>query len=188
MRTMRVLFILLMSVVVSTACAPAPQMELSFDPSELQFSGERALEIEEEFVTTYTYRVSGTEQSRLGTEWLRKQLEGFGWNCEFDDWEVINYSKPVNLRNLICRLPGADANDQREILVMAHHDIAPTTIEGADNDGSGVAILLHLAEIFGAEDPPRYNLVFVVDDAEEGMRALKSKKPKPPAWLAAIRG
>ena len=99
MRTIRILSMLLV-VIVLVACAPVPQMELSFDPSVLRFSGENAYELEEEFVTTFTRRVSGTEQSRLGTEWLRQQLEGYGWNCGFDDWEVINYSKPVQLRNV----------------------------------------------------------------------------------------
>lgn len=190
MHAIRILSFLLLIVIVLAACAPAPRMELSFDPSELRFSGEKAYELEEEFVTTYKYRVSGTEQIRLGTERLRQQLEGYGWNCEFDDWEVINYSKPVQLRNVVCRLPGVDPQDQREILVMAHHDIAPTTIEGADNDGSGVAILLHLAEIFGAEDSPRYNLVFVVDDAEEygmiGSRRYIETHPNPENIIAGL--
>ncbi|MFN2159516.1 MAG: M28 family metallopeptidase [Anaerolineales bacterium] len=189
MRTIRILSMLLV-VIVLVACAPVPQMELSFDPSVLRFSGENAYELEEEFVTTFTRRVSGTEQSRLGTEWLRQQLEGYGWNCEFDDWEVINYSKPVQLRNVVCRLPGVDTVDEREILVVAHHDIAPTTIEGADNDGSGVAILLHLAEIFGAEEPPRYTLVFVVDDAEEygmiGSRRYIQTHPNPGNIIAGL--
>jgi len=39
---------------------------------------------------------------------------------------------PTPLRNVVCRLPGASA---REIVLIAHHDIAPTTAPGADNDG-----------------------------------------------------
>ncbi len=65
---------------------------------------------------------------------------------------------------MVCRLPG---NSEREILVIAHHDQAPTTTQGADNDGSGIALLLHLAEIFAAEGPHPYTLVFVSTDAEE---------------------
>jgi len=149
---------------LATACSPAQTPQASYLPGTLKFSGERAYAIEEEFVTTYTDRVSGTEQSRMATEWIRQQFEAAGWSCAFDVWEIINYSRPVELRNVVCKLQG---ESDKEILVVAHHDIAPTTIQGADNDGSGVAILLHLAEIFAAEPRPRYTLVFASTDAEE---------------------
>jgi hypothetical protein len=54
-----------------------------------------------------------------------------------------------------------------QILITAHHDQSPDTIQGADNDGSGVAILLHLAEVFSSEAKPRYTLVFLSSDGEE---------------------
>ena len=167
MRKIFITSVFIFFILTAAACAPAPSTSVSYDPSDLQFSGERAYELEEQFVTTYINRHSGTEQSRLGTEWLRQQFESFGWTCEFDDWQVINYSQPVDLRNVVCRLAGVNSDDPREILVLAHHDQAPTTIEGADNDGSGIAILLHLAEIFAEEGSPKYTLVFVADDAEE---------------------
>ena len=165
-KTCIIMLILLLSA-ISTACKETSAPSISYDPQELSFSGERAFAIEDEFVTSFTNRHSGTNQSQLATEWLWEQFTAVGWTCEMDDWEIINYSQPVPLRNVVCRLPGEDANDPREILVLAHHDQASTTIEGADNDGSGIAILLHLAEIFASEGPPKYTLVFVADDAEE---------------------
>jgi len=162
-----ILVITVLLSMVLTACSAAEKLDITYDPKSLKFSGEWAYAIEEEFVTKFVNRVSGTEQSRLGTEWLREQFEALGWVCRFDDWSVINYSKPVDLRNVVCVLPGENPNDAREILVAAHHDIAPTTIQGADNDGAGIAILLHLAEIFAAEAPHKYTLVFVATDAEE---------------------
>ncbi len=147
----------------------------------------RDFEIEEEFVTSYTNRVSGSEESRQATIWLQDQITAAGWTCEVDQWEAVLYSEPVVLRNVVCRLPGA--SDQ-EILVLAHHDIAPTTVQGADNDGSGVAILLHLAEIFASEGPQQYTLVFVSDDAEEfgmiGSRRYVETHPNPEKIIAGI--
>ncbi|MGB7115449.1 MAG: M28 family peptidase, partial [Anaerolineales bacterium] len=165
-KTCIILLILLLSA-TSTACEETSTPSISYDPKELSFSGRRAFAIEDEFVTTFTNRHSGTNQSQLATEWLWEQFTAAGWTCEMDEWEIINYSQPVSLRNVVCRLPGEDANDPREILVVAHHDQASTTIQGADNDGSGIAILLHLADIFASEGPPKYTLVFVADDAEE---------------------
>jgi hypothetical protein len=190
MRNIFIISIIICIIAAAAACSPSPNTSISYEPSDLQFSGERAFEMEEQFVTTYINRHSGTEQSRKGTKWLRQQFEGYGWTCEFDDWEVINYSQPVQLRNVVCKLPGLNDGDPREILVMAHHDQAPTTIQGADNDGSGVAILLHLAEIFAEEGPPKYTLVFVADDAEEygmiGSRRYIQTHPDPEKIIAGL--
>ena len=179
--------ILLILVFLLSACSPAPEVPAQYDPSEIQFSGERAFEIEEEFVTTHINRVSGSEESLQATEWLHEQMTASGLNCEFDEWETILYSETFNLRNVVCVLPG---ESDQEILVFAHHDIAPTTIEGADNDGSGVAILLHLAEIFAAEGKPKYTLVFVADDAEEygmiGSKRYVDTHPNPENIIAGI--
>ena len=159
-----IVFFILFSI---TACSPAPENKINFDPNSIRFDGNRAFEIEYEFVTQFINRYSGTDQNRLATEWLRERFTQSGWNCSFDEWEVINYSEPLKLRNVVCRLPGEINEGRHEILVAAHHDQASTTIQGADNDGSGIAILLHLAEIFEAEKPLKYTLVFVATDGEE---------------------
>jgi hypothetical protein len=178
---------LLLIFLALTACAPAPEVTAQYDPAAIRFSGEHAFAIEEEFVTTHINRVSGSEESRQAVEWLHDQLAGTGWNCELDQWETVIYSETIVLRNVVCRLPGVSEN---EILVLAHHDIAPTTVQGADNDGSGVAILLHLAEIFAAEGTPPYTLVFLSDDAEEygmiGSRRYIETHPNPENIIAGI--
>lgn len=174
-------------VLVISACAPAPEITAQYDPGEIKFSGDSAYTIEEEFVTSHLNRVAGSEESLAAVEWLDGQLSSYGWECTIDTWDAVLYSEEVQLRNVVCRLPG---ESDQEILVLAHHDIAPTTQQGADNDGAGVAILLHLAEIFAAEDTPRYTLVFVSDDAEEygmiGSRRYMETHPDPEKIIAGI--
>lgn len=92
-------------------------------------------------------------------------MVSYGWTCQIDEWSTVNYSKSLSLRNVVCSLPGTSP---KEILVVAHHDQAPKTIEGADNDASGIAILMQLAEIFGSEDQKPYTLVFVATDDSTG--------------------
>jgi hypothetical protein len=180
-------FAILFSVFVISACAPAPEVPAQYDPAEIRFSGERTYAIEEEFVTQHINRVAGSDESLAAVEWLNSQVYDLGWNCTIDKWDAVLYSKTVELRNVVCRLPG---QSDREILVIAHHDIAPTTIQGADNDGSGVAVLMHLAEIFAAEDTPKYTLVFVFDDAEEygmiGSRHYMETHPDPELIIAGL--
>ncbi|UCD97457.1 MAG: M28 family peptidase [Chloroflexota bacterium] len=166
MKNIKVTFLIVIPVFLLAlcACSPAPKITAQYDPGEIRFSGQKAFAIEEEFVPNHTNRVSGSDESLAAANWVLQQLSGYGWNCAMDKWQVVLYSETKELRNVVCQLPG---ETDREILVLAHHDIAPTTEQGADNDGSGVAILLHLAEIFAAEGTPRYTLVFVSDDAEE---------------------
>jgi hypothetical protein len=172
---------------ILAACAPAPEISTQYDPSEISFPGEQAFAIEEEFVTNHQNRVSGSDESFAAVMWLSEQFSTRGWSCEIDEWESVLYSETATLRNVVCKLPG---NSEQEILVLAHHDIAPTTVQGADNDGSGVAILLHLAEIFAAEGTPQHTLVFLVDDAEEygmlGSRRYVETHPEPEKIIAGI--
>lgn len=155
---------ILILMLTITACAPAPEVNPQYDPGEIQFSGEQAFVIEEQFVTSFQNRTSGSAENAAAVIWLQEQFSSRGWDCEIDEWEAVLYGEATTLRNVVCRLPG---ESDQEILVLAHHDIAPTTVQGADNDGSGVAVMLHLAEIFAAKNPLPYTLVFVADDAEE---------------------
>jgi hypothetical protein len=170
-----------------TACSPQAQPQASFDPAAIRFDGEQAFSIETEFVTRFPNRHSGQPNNRLATEWIYDQFTAAGWACSYDDWEAVLYSVVEPMRNVVCRLPGASA---QEIMVAAHHDQASTTIQGADNDGSGIAILIQLATIFGAEDPLPYSLVFVASDGEEygmlGTQQFISTHSDPKDILAGI--
>jgi len=155
---------LLFIIILISACSPISTPDGLLYSGEMSFSGENAFEIEKEYVSEFPNRHSGQENNRLAAEWFYNRLSKAGWNCGFDEWEIVNYSEPVELINTICKLPGLSS---REILIAAHHDQAPTTIEGADNDASGISILVHLAEIFASESPHAYTLAFVSTDAEE---------------------
>jgi hypothetical protein len=183
----KILLILSTLILLLTACRAAPDLQVSYDPADLRFDGERAYQVEDEFVTSFPNRVSGSEQTRQAAAWLEDQFTSYGLSCQTDEWSEINYSRPTPLRNVVCRLPGASP---KEIVVVAHHDIASTTIEGADNDGAGIAILLHLAETFAAEGKPPYTLVFVASDGEEygmlGTGRFIETHPDPENIIAAF--
>jgi len=175
------LFILL------SACSPAPVTKSTVDPADLRFSGERALAIETDFVRRFPYRSSGQENNRLAVQWLQAEFTRLGLSCTMDRWQVVNYSQDVPLQNVVCRLPG---ESDQEIVLAAHIDQSPLTIQGADNDGSGIAILLHLAEIFAAQKTPAYTLVFLATDAEEygqlGARRFVQTHPDASRIVAGI--
>ncbi|MGE5225160.1 MAG: M28 family peptidase [Omnitrophica WOR_2 bacterium] len=183
----RVIVLLSILIFLLAACSVTPQTTINYDPATLRFDGQRAYTIENEFVTKFPYRASGMPNNRLAAAWLQEQFIRSGWTCTIDEWTVINYSKPVPLRNVVCRLPGTSS---REIVVVAHHDQSPLTVQGADNDGSGIAILLHLGEIFGSEEKLPYTLVFVASDGEEygmlGSKRFVDTHPDPSYMIAGF--
>ena len=158
------LFTLLFLFFLSTACSPQPQVQVSYDPATLSFDSQSAFAMQGELAGQFPYRASGQPNNQLAAEWISQRMVSYGWSCILDEWTEINYSLPVDLNNVVCTLPG---NSTREILVVAHHDQSPATIEGADNDASGIGILLELARVFASERPLPYTLVFVSTDGEE---------------------
>ncbi|HSR47306.1 MAG TPA: M28 family peptidase [Anaerolineales bacterium] len=182
-------FILLASgaVFLLAACTPVETPEITYNPGDLRFSGDTALAIETDFVTRFPNRDSGEPNNLLAAEWLADRLKAAGLNCHIDAWEFVNFSRVIPLHNAVCILPGG--SDQ-EIVLTAHHDQAPMTVQGADNDGSGISILVQLAEIFASEGTPPYTLVFVFADAEEygnaGTARYLDTHPDPEEILAAV--
>ncbi|MCB9750748.1 MAG: M28 family peptidase [Myxococcales bacterium] len=174
-------------------CTPTPSLPLAYEPASLRFDGERALDRLRRFVTDFPRRHSGTDNNRRAAASLESSMRELGLRCERDAWRVINFSRELPLGNVVCRLPGAD--EARELVLVAHHDQSPQTIEGADNDGSGLAILVGLAEVF-AEDarlrdaPLPYTMVFLASDGEEwgmlGARRYVARHPDPSTIVAAI--
>jgi hypothetical protein len=158
------MFWIVFSLVILPACSAEPQIQVSYDPTSLRFDSQRAFELQGELAQQFPYRSSGQPNNRLAAEWINQQMTRYGWSCKIDEWTVINYSLPVDMNNVVCTLPG---NSNKEILMVAHHDQSPSTIEGADNDASGIGILLELGRVFASERPLPYTMTFVSTDGEE---------------------
>jgi Zn-dependent M28 family amino/carboxypeptidase len=67
--------------------------------------------------------------------------------------------------NLIVNLPARQGGSSAPILIGAHYDAVPAS-PGADDNASGVAVLLELARLFAA-DPPHSAIRLVAFDLEE---------------------
>jgi Zn-dependent M28 family amino/carboxypeptidase len=96
-------------------------------------------------------------------EYIRQQLGQWG-SVEIHTFEVRGKS----CRNLILNLPAATTKQKADlppILIGAHYDGVLGTV-GADDNATGVAVLLEFARSF-AEKPARYPLWLVAFDMEE---------------------
>jgi aminopeptidase N len=86
----------------------------------------------------------------------------------FQAFEAASGSKTIALRNVVGSLRGTKtewANDS--VVVAAHFDHLGPGHPGADDDASGVAILLELAKTMAAGPRPLRSIVFVAFSGEE---------------------
>ena len=93
-------------------------------------------------------------------EYIRQQLSQWG--------EVTKHQFEVRGNkhyNLILNLPGSSKNNLPPILIGAHYDGVPGT-PGADDNATGVAALIELAQEF-ANNPLKYPVRLVAFDLEE---------------------
>ena len=96
----------------------------------------------------------------LVREYIRESLSTWG---EVDTHEFKFNGKTH--QNLILNLGSIDNADIPPILVGAHYDAVPGT-PGADDNATGVAVLLEMAEVF-ANNPLKYPVRLVAFDLEE---------------------
>lgn len=157
---------------------PASDCKPSVAESELRFSGDRAHRLAVEFATAFPYRHSGTAKNKEAAEWLARFFTDLGCKVEMDHYERFLYGQRVALHNVQAVMPGRTGET---VVVTAHTDQARTTVQGADNDASGIGIMLHLAEIFAGRNNYR-TIVFLAGDGEEygmlGARRFLSVYPR----------
>lgn len=93
-------------------------------------------------------------------QYICQQLEQWG-NLETHEFQVRGKTH----QNLILNLPSVGNRKLPPILIAAHYDAVPGT-PGADDNATGVAVLLELARIFAAK-PLKYPVRIVAFDMEE---------------------
>lgn len=95
-------------------------------------------------------------------QYIREQLEQWG-TVEIHEFQVRGKTH----QNLILNLPpiASQGGQAAPILIGAHYDAVPGT-PGADDNATGIAVLLELARIFSAE-PVKYPVRMVAFDMEE---------------------
>ncbi|NJN49152.1 MAG: M28 family peptidase [Alkalinema sp. RL_2_19] len=92
--------------------------------------------------------------------YIQQTLSQFG-TVELNEFKV----KARPHQNVILRLPAQDQRERSPIIIGAHYDGVPGS-PGADDNASGVAVLLELARFFQAH-PARRPLQLIAFDLEE---------------------
>ncbi|NCJ06152.1 M20/M25/M40 family metallo-hydrolase [Synechococcales cyanobacterium C] len=146
-------------------CAPSPQEPLGTDvPSNLptmtqptppQVSAERLMQS----VQDLAYERFAPKDRQRARDYLIQSLTTWGWNPTAQP-----YASGVNIK--ASRL-GTDPR-AGNILVAAHYDTVPNT-PGADDNGSGVAVVLEVARLLKDIATPRTLQIALFDEEEMGL-------------------
>ncbi|WP_297335712.1 M28 family peptidase [Algoriphagus sp.] len=121
-------------------------------------------------------RVPGTQGHQETKEWILAQLDQWGWEVQTQDFEAKTYDGLTwNLSNIIASYkPQAS----KRILLAAHWDTRRIAdkdteridepIDGANDGGSGVGVLMEIARIIGSQDlKPDVGIDLILFDGED---------------------
>lgn len=122
----------------------------------------------------YAGRKTGTEGAAMARTYLKKRLSGLKLNSykSLNGYEQsfnLKDAKDANIKatNLIAYIPGKSAE---VIVISGHYDhlgvINKEIYNGADDNASGVAAMLHIAAFYQKQQP-NHTLVFAFFDAGE---------------------
>jgi Zn-dependent M28 family amino/carboxypeptidase len=138
-------------------------------------------------------RLVGTAGSASARTYLSERLRAIGVEpvlAGFEQpFEAEHKGEVLKGTNLIGRIRGSGTSD-RVLLIGAHYDHFGVrdgkVLNGADDNASGVAVLLSIAEHF-ARERPVHDIVFALWDAEEqGFYGSTAFVKAPPVTLSRI--
>jgi Peptidase family M28 len=140
------------------------------------------------FGTRHTFSDTINETRGIGAarRWVKSEFERDAkdsngrLNVRYDSFEVEPNGKRIPrkavLKNILAALKGTDSSDKRIFIVSGHLDSRATNVmdttsdaPGADDDGSGVAVVLELARIMSKHKFPSTIIFSVVCGEEQGL-------------------
>jgi hypothetical protein len=157
---------IVISIISLAACVvKTPSPEIVAGP----FDGERALTLVQEQMA-FGFRTPGSEAHRLMGDWMVSELEKSGWVVE----EQLFPYKELQGRNIIAK---GGPSEGEWVVLGAHYDTRPVAdqdlshpmdpVPGANDGGSGVAVLLELARVLQKEalSGPLWLVFFDLEDS-----------------------
>ena len=187
MRSFAIGLALLLCACAASPPKPAPEADAAIRASDPLIDDVRILSDD-----AMQGRAPGTPGSAMARGYIEDRLAEIGVDPVRDSYEqpfiFTTKSEAHEGTNVVGRIEGTARNHARRVLVVsAHYDhlgMANGQIfNGADDNASGVATLLAVAQAF--DEPPRHDVIFaVVDVEEEGLKGARVLLSDPPVQLA----
>ncbi|MEX2512608.1 MAG: M28 family peptidase [Cyclobacteriaceae bacterium] len=142
-------------------------------------------------------RATQTEGNQAAQDYIIERFNQLGMTSQFDGFKQYFPLNNGNRRaenlavNIIGFIPGSETS--KIFLIMAHYDHlgkkGDIIYNGADDNASGTAALLALADYF-SENRPFHSIIFAATDAEEkgllGAKALVNDFPFPLEQISLV--
>ena len=114
-----------------------------------------------EKLVSFGPRYTGSDNCKRAGDYIYSVFENLSLDVEFHDWKFRKFES----RNIVGTLKGYDSSTDAIIILCAHYDTVKDS-PGANDDGSGVAALLTIAEIL-SDYPLRHDICFIAFSGEE---------------------
>lgn len=155
------------SVTVKVQPSATAEVQATRTESNITWNGDGAGTLAREHLTQISQvigpRVAGTVQADRTADYIAQALTGYGYPVETQPFEFSDDDEgTVKSTNVMAVKKGISP---KEIIVGAHYDSVRKG-EGADDNASGVAVLLELAQRIQAVETP-YSVRFIAFGAEE---------------------
>src|SRR5262249_7076313 len=145
-------------------------------------------------------RIPGTPRHAVVRDWIAAELARLGARVERQELVDSTLGRPMPLTNLIGRFEPQHPGAGRRIVLCAHYDTRPwcdqdpdsarrdEPLTGANDAGSGVAVLLEVAEHLSRHAPPvAVDLVFF-DGEDQGRDDHPEEFSRGASWYAGHAG
>ena len=106
-------------------------------------------------------RYTGSKNCSDAGDWIYTAFSSMNLDVEFHHWDYAGFTS----RNIVATMPGTNQESSIEYLLTAHYDCTPNSL-GADDDGSGIAAILTIADILDDFSFP-YTIRFIAFSGEE---------------------
>jgi hypothetical protein len=114
-----------------------------------------------EKIVSFGIRYVGTENCRKASEYINEEFKNLGLYSYIDPWRFPKHK----CQNVIATLNGTDPASDAIIVLTAHLDTTKNSV-GANDDGSGVAAILTIANIT-SKTHLNHTIKFVIVSGEE---------------------
>ncbi len=141
------------------AVEPTGPRFMSIDELISSVDTENMLDHIDELASEIGIRAAGTENERLAGDYVAYELESYGYLVQSSSFILHNGRMSSNLW---AELPG---ESDEAILIGAHYD-SKHPAPGANDNGSGIAVMLETARVLADVVPPR-TIVFAAFGSEE---------------------
>lgn len=135
-------------------------------------------------------RVPQTPAHAACANWLKSTFESFGWQSQFQEAEVEGFDgKPMKIKNIIATI---NPENKKRVLLCAHWDSRRVAdqdssrqnepILGADDGGSGVAVLLEIARAISTKNIDLGIDIVLFDAEDQGESGTATRAYRKETW------